>query len=181
MCALRLLLIVQLLIAVLVAAHLDTKKLDSILQQGVVGGVYPGAVASAGDVNKVLYQKAVGTHKYVADIASGQETDNSPMSLDTWFDLASVSKVLATTSAVALLYQEGYVALDTPIVDLLPSSTEIQIESGQDEVRSFGSNGKSGVTVRHCLLHNSGLAPDPQPWWVWCSLCCVCWSPRLWF
>ena len=146
------------------AAGFDPKELDRVLQQGVADRVYPGAVAFAGDADGVFYQNAVGMHKYPADVASGAESDNRPMTLDTWFDLASVSKVVATTSAVALLYQEGHLSLEDRIVSLLPLPGEME-DAGGAEARSFATNGKAGVTVRNCLLHNSGLSPDPLPYW----------------
>ena len=70
------------------------------------------------------------------------------------FDIASLTKVISTTSAVALLYQEGYLDLDTLVVDILGPS--------------FSSNGKHAISIRNCLLHNAGFAPDPVPWY---------WSP----
>jgi CubicO group peptidase (beta-lactamase class C family) len=59
--------------------------------------------------------------------------------------------VVSTTTAVAWLYQRGYVHLD----DLVSSHL------GQD----FARNGKEGITLHHCLLHNAGFAPDPVPWY----------------
>lgn len=59
--------------------------------------------------------------------------------------------MFATTSAVALLYQNNYISLDTPIQDILGTS--------------FAVNNKQDITIRHCLLHNAGFQPDPSPWY----------------
>ncbi len=67
-----------------------------------------------------------------------------PMARDTLFDLASLTKVLATTSAVMLLAQRGALALDEPVARYLPA---------------FGERGKAQLTLRHLLTHSSGLHP----------------------
>jgi CubicO group peptidase (beta-lactamase class C family) len=71
------------------------------------------------------------------------------MALTTQFDMASCTKVVATTSVVALLYQWGYLPLDTPVANVLGPA--------------FAANGKGAVTVLNCLLHNAGFPPDPVP------------------
>lgn len=67
-----------------------------------------------------------------------------PMQRETIFDLASLTKPLATATAVMLLVEEGRVALDDPVAKVLPS---------------FGERGKERITVRHLLSHCSGLKP----------------------
>lgn len=67
-----------------------------------------------------------------------------PMARGTVFDLASLTKVLATTSAVMLLAQRGALALDEPVARYLPA---------------FGAQGKAQLTLRHLLTHSSGLRP----------------------
>ena len=63
----------------------------------------------------------------------------------------SLTKVVGTTSAAALLYQRGLLDLDTPIADasLLGAA--------------FAAQGKASITSRNLLLHNSGFPPDPVP------------------
>jgi CubicO group peptidase (beta-lactamase class C family) len=73
------------------------------------------------------------------------------MQVDTIFDMASCTKVLATNTASALLYQWGALHLD-----VLASDASLL---GHD----YAQNGKDRITVRHLLLHNSGLPPDPSP------------------
>jgi CubicO group peptidase (beta-lactamase class C family) len=122
-------------------------KLDDILMSGIKNHVYPAISAMAGDAQgKVFYSDAFGNYEYL-------EVDpNSPrVTVSNIFDMASVTKVLSTTSAVALLYQRGYIQLEDKISDLLkePSYGEV--------------GGKENVTVLNCLLHNAGYLPDPSP------------------
>ncbi len=121
--------------------------LDLILMGGVENRTYTGVAAIAGmKSGEQLYAAAWGAYEYL-----DQNADATPVSLDSLFDLASCSKVVATTTAVALLYQRGYLCLDGLVVDYLG-----------DE---FAQGGKETITVRHCLLHNAGLSPDPVPWY----------------
>lgn len=74
---------------------------------------------------------------------------NSPaMTLDTLFDVASVTKVLATTTALAQLYQKNLIHLDTKVGDYFPE---------------FNNQGKDIITIKNLLLHNAGFHPDPIP------------------
>jgi uncharacterized protein YbbC (DUF1343 family)/CubicO group peptidase (beta-lactamase class C family) len=67
-----------------------------------------------------------------------------PMTVDTVFDAASLTKVIATAPSVGLLMERGSVELDAPVQRYLPE---------------FGQNGKEAVTIRHLLTHSSGLRP----------------------
>jgi CubicO group peptidase (beta-lactamase class C family) len=67
------------------------------------------------------------------------------MTLDTVFDLASLTKVVATTSAIMQLFERGQVKMNDAVAKYLPE---------------FGQNGKQDITVRQLLTHYSGLAPD---------------------
>lgn len=73
------------------------------------------------------------------------------MSSSTLFDMASCTKVVATTSVVALLYQKGMLPLEQRLSDPLLLGP------------SFAQAGKENVTVLNCLLHNAGFPPDPSP------------------
>ncbi len=66
--------------------------------------------------------------------------------LSTIYDLASLTKVVATTTVVATLYQWGYLDLDTPVVHYLPD---------------FNNHGKDTVHIRHLLLHNGSYSSNP--------------------
>jgi len=115
----------------------------------------------AGDANNnIHFSGAVGSHMYPGsdDAIQGKTT------VDTWFDLASVSKVISTTSATALLYEMGVINLDDKIMDLLVEPENLVLGDGEKSV-SFAANGKEAVTVKNCLLHNAGFTPDHEPYW----------------
>jgi hypothetical protein len=97
--------------------------------------------AIVGNANEVLYSKALGHLTY--------SQDDPATTLDTHFDIASLTKVFSTTSAVALLYERGYLSIEDKVVDILGDG--------------FAVNGKEGVTIENCLLHNAGFFPDPDP------------------
>ena len=89
-----------------------------------------------------LYQSAHGHFTYT--VPPPCSTAVPAVALSTLFDLASLTKVLATTTATMVLYQQGLLSLDTAIADdsLL----------GPD----YAVNGKAAITVRNLLLHDSG-------------------------
>ena len=123
-----------------------SEVMDELLSDGVKNKVYTGVVAIVGtESSEYLYSKAFGYFDYIDDIP-----DTTPVTINNLFDLASLSKVVATTSAVALLYQRGYLSLDAKIVDLLGDPL-------------YAQNGKSDIKVLNCLLHNAGYKADPNP------------------
>ena len=74
------------------------------------------------------------------------------MRVDTIFDVASLTKVVATTTAVMQLVEQGKILLSAPVADYWPE---------------FGENGKQAITIRELLTHYSGLRPDldlEKPW-----------------
>ena len=110
---------------------------DSIIQQAIADGNIPGAVLVVGHDGKVIYRKAYGYRAL--------EPRREAMTLDTVFDLASLTKVVATTTAVMQLVEQGKVRLNDPVAKYLPE---------------FAQNGKDDITLRQLLTHYSGLAPD---------------------
>src|SRR5579859_2363778 len=117
---------------------------DSIINQAVADGNIPGAVLLVGHDGKVVYRKAYGYREL--------EPKRVPMTVDTIFDLASLTKVIATTTAVMQLVEQGKIRLNDPVAKYLPE---------------FGQNGKEDITIRQLLTHYSGLAPDldlTTPW-----------------
>jgi CubicO group peptidase (beta-lactamase class C family) len=114
----------------------------ALLEDAVERRVFPGCAFGVLETNsagklEVSLLDAVGRQTYAPD---------SPMILpETVYDLASLTKVLATTAMAMLLYQRKQLALDMPVVEVLPA-----FECGQA--------GRSAVTVRHLLAHNSGIA-----------------------
>jgi uncharacterized protein YbbC (DUF1343 family)/CubicO group peptidase (beta-lactamase class C family) len=116
---------------------------DSVIEQAIAEGI-PGAVLIVGHDGKVVYRKAYGNRAL--------EPRREPMTLDTIFDIASLTKVVATTTAVMQLVEAGKVRLNDPVAKYLPE---------------FAQNGKQDITVRQLLTHYSGLEPDldlKTPW-----------------
>lgn len=105
------------------------------MRTAVDQGVFPGAVLLVAEADMVLFKQAYG----YADLFSGRA-----MAEDTFFDLASLTKPLATTLAVMALVRQGVLDLDAPCVHACPEL------SGTD---------KASVTPRHLLTHRSGLPP----------------------
>ncbi|MGC2819002.1 MAG: serine hydrolase [Candidatus Sulfotelmatobacter sp.] len=119
-------------------------NVDRVIEQAIHDGNIPGAVLLVGHNGRVIYRKAYGNRAL--------EPRREPMTLDTIFDLASLTKVIATTTAVMQLVEEGKVRLNDPVAKYLPE---------------FAQNGKDDVTLRQLLTHYSGLAPDldlKMPW-----------------
>jgi uncharacterized protein YbbC (DUF1343 family)/CubicO group peptidase (beta-lactamase class C family) len=117
---------------------------DAIIEQAIADKNIPGAVLLVGHNGKVIYRKAYGSRAL--------EPKREPMTLDTIFDLASLTKVIATTTAVMQLVQQGKVRLNDPVSKYLPE---------------FAQNSKDDITVRQLLTHYSGLEPDldlKTPW-----------------
>ncbi len=118
--------------------------LDDIVQDAIHNNQVPGAVLLVWHNGAVVYRKAFGNRAV--------EPRREPMTVDTIFDLASLTKVIATTTAVMQLIQSGEVRPNEPVTKYLPE---------------FGQNGKEDVTVRELLTHHSGLPEDldlSQPW-----------------
>jgi uncharacterized protein YbbC (DUF1343 family)/CubicO group peptidase (beta-lactamase class C family) len=112
-------------------------NVDSVINRAIAEGNIPGAVLVVGHNGKVVYRKAYGSRAL--------EPRREPMTLDTIFDLASLTKVIATTTAVMQLVEQGKVRLNDPVAKYLPE---------------FAQNGKEDITIRQLLTHYSGLAPD---------------------
>jgi beta-glucosidase-like glycosyl hydrolase/CubicO group peptidase (beta-lactamase class C family) len=114
-------------------------RLDSIVYYWIADSAFPCAQLLVAKDGKIVFDKAFGTYDY------------SPLSrtidLNTVFDLASLTKVCATTLAAMRLYGEGKLDIEAPVIKYLPQ---------------FGQNGKQKVTVRDLLEHDSGLPPDPS-------------------
>src|SRR6266568_1361391 len=111
--------------------------LDGVVQSAIQNHEVPGAVLLVGHEGHVIYRKAFGNRSL--------EPTQAPMLVDTIFDIASLTKVVATTTAVMQLVDQGRVRLNDPVVKYIPE---------------FGQNDKSDITVRDLLTHHSGLAPD---------------------
>ena len=116
---------------------------DNLIQQEI-GGAITGAVLVIGHNGKIVHQRAFGSR-----ILSPHP---APMTVDTVFDLASLTKVVATTPSVMRLIQFGQIRLNDPVSHFIPE---------------FGSNNKQSITIGQLLTHYSGLRPDLDlnvPW-----------------
>jgi uncharacterized protein YbbC (DUF1343 family)/CubicO group peptidase (beta-lactamase class C family) len=119
------------------APEIDARRFAPIGQgakQEIAAGHVPGAVILVGHRGKTVYRKAFGQRVLTPRAL--------PMKADTIFDLASLTKVVATTTAVMVLVDRGLIHLDKPAATYWPA---------------FAANGKGGITIRQLLTHTSGL------------------------
>jgi uncharacterized protein YbbC (DUF1343 family) len=122
----------------------DFKDIDAIMGAAVAKGDMPGGVVLIGHNGSVVYRKAFGMRSL--------EPTREAMTVDTIFDLASLTKCIATTTAMMQLIEDGRVRLNDPVAAYLPE---------------FAQNGKAQITVRELMTHFSGLPPDldlKEPW-----------------
>lgn len=110
---------------------------DAVIQNAISDGSIPGAVLLVGHEGVVIYRKAYGSQAL--------EPRREVMTLDTVFDVASLTKVIVTATSVMQLVERGEVRLNDAVAKYLPE---------------FAQNGKGDITVRQLLTHYSGLAPD---------------------
>jgi uncharacterized protein YbbC (DUF1343 family) len=116
-------------------AALDS--VDEIMNAAVARGTIPGGVVLVGHDGAVVYRKAFGMRSL--------EPVREAMSVDTIFDVASMTKCIATATAVMKLVEEGKLRLNDPVATYLPE---------------FAKNGKENITLRELLTHFSGLRED---------------------
>lgn len=121
----------------------DLAAIDGATQNQVRAGKIPGAVVLIGSNDRVIYRKAFGYR--------AKEPKKLAMTTDTLFDIASLTKVIATTTAIMQLVEQNQLQLDDPIAKYWPE---------------FAANGKEVITVRQALTHYTGLRPDlPNSGW----------------
>jgi CubicO group peptidase (beta-lactamase class C family) len=114
-------------------------RVDRALDQAIAKSQIPGAVVLA----RMPHDGEFIEHESVRGVAV-HKPERIAMARDTIFDLASLTKPIATATSLLLLVAEGRVDLDDPVAKVLPA---------------FGERGKEGVTIRHLLTHTSGLKP----------------------
>ena len=118
----------------------DARRLEAIeplVREAIAEKKLPGAVVLVGRGDRTLYQKAIGNRALVPAV--------EPMTADTIFDLASLTKVVATTTSVMMLVEQGRIRLSDRVATFIPG---------------FERYGKGDITIRHLLTHMSGLRPD---------------------
>lgn len=113
------------------------EAIDRIVAEGLRDGKMPGCVVLVGYDGKIVHRKAYGKRRV--------EPAPEEMTLDTVFDLASLTKPIATATSIHKLVEQGRIDLDAPVAKYIPP---------------FAENGKEKITVRHLMLHTSGLIPD---------------------
>ncbi|RIL06700.1 MAG: serine hydrolase [Proteobacteria bacterium] len=114
-------------------------RVDRALDQAIAKSQIPGAVVLA----RMPREGELLEHESVRG-AAVHKPERIAMARDTIFDLASLTKPLATATSILLLAAEGRIDLDDPVAKVLPA---------------FAERGKEGVTIRHLLTHTSGLKP----------------------
>ncbi len=114
-------------------------KVERALDKAIEKQEIPGAVVLA----RMPREDELLEYAWVRGLAAARP-ERLPMRRDTIFDLASLTKVMATTTAIMLLVEDGLIALDDPVAKALPV---------------FAERGKEAVTIRHLLSHSAGLKP----------------------
>jgi uncharacterized protein YbbC (DUF1343 family) len=112
-------------------------EIDAVVAEGIQAGEMPGCVVMIGRRGKVVFFKAYG-HRQV-------EPDRVPMTTDTVFDMASLTKPMATATSIMILIEQGKLCLDDRVAEHVPE---------------FGTHGKAAITVFQLLTHQGGLIPD---------------------
>jgi len=111
-------------------------KIERAIEKAIEAGELPGAVVMARMGEELAYARAVGAAALVPERIEARE--------NTIYDLASLTKVMATTASVMLLVADGRIELDAPVASYLPT---------------FHERGKEKISVRNLLTHSSGLRP----------------------
>lgn len=112
-------------------------RIDEVVAEGLRRKRMPGCVVLVGRKGKIVHFKAYGYRELLSD--------KVPMTTDTVFDLASLTKPIATATSVMTLVEQGKVSLSDAVAKYIPE---------------FGANGKQKITVEQLLTHQGGLIPD---------------------
>ena len=131
----------------------DFTEVSTLINEAIAQKKLPGAVVLIGHDGKVVFEHAYGNRKLAGEPGiDGKPSPAEPMTEDTIFDMASLTKCLATATAMMQLYEQGKFQFDDTVAKYLPE---------------FAANGKEKVTIRELLTHYSGLPPDislKDPW-----------------
>ena len=119
----------------------NINEVDGLLAEAVSDSAFPGGVVLAAKDGQIFLHKAFGYHTY---------DNQKPVTRGSIFDLASITKVIATTSAVMKLVEADKISLEDKVVNYLPS-----FKGKQKEYFDH----KSRITIRHLMTHTSGLPP----------------------
>lgn len=116
-------------------------SVDRVVLSGITAGGYPGAAVVVGRGGYAVVKRGYGHLGWTSDSPNADE--------HSIYDLASLTKVVGTTAAIMVLYDEGKIDLDAPVRHYVPA---------------FSGGMKDLVTVRHLLTHRSGLPPGRDLW-----------------
>src|SRR6266513_1379819 len=112
-------------------------RMDSVIRDSIEKKDLPGAVVLVARHGRVVWRKAYG--------ARAVEPQREAMTTDTIFDLASLTKIVATTTSIMILVEQGKVRLADPVVQFIPE---------------MKGEGRDAITIEQLLTHVSGFAPD---------------------
>src|SRR4051812_11593854 len=116
--------------------------IERVVERGIKAGGYPGATVVVGRKGAAVYEKGFGTLSW--------NSNSAPVDAErTIYDIASLTKVVGTTTAIMILYDEKKIGLDDPVVNYIPT---------------FGGSDKDRVTIRMLLTHTSGLPAGRDVW-----------------
>jgi uncharacterized protein YbbC (DUF1343 family)/CubicO group peptidase (beta-lactamase class C family) len=113
--------------------------IDEVVEESIRNKECPGAVVLVGRHGKIVFRKAYGNRAVVPSV--------EPMTLDTVFDLASLTKVVATTTSVMTLVESGKIRLQDRVAKFIPEFVS-------------GGGARDQVTIEELLTHRAGLAAD---------------------
>jgi CubicO group peptidase (beta-lactamase class C family) len=116
--------------------------IERVIERGIKAGGYPGASVVVGRKGAAVFEKGFGK-------LSWSSTSTAVDAQRTIYDVASLSKVVGTTTAIMILFDEKKIGLDDPVVNYIPT---------------FGGGDKDRVTIRQLLTHTSGLPAGRDIW-----------------
>ena len=112
-------------------------RIDAVVNEAIDKGKLPGAVVLVVHRGHIIFRRAYGLRS--------KQPSAVPMTVDTVFDLASLTKLVATATSVMVLVEQGKLRLSDPLAKHMPA---------------FAAKGKDKITVEQLLLHTSGLIAD---------------------
>ena len=135
----------------------DFTPVSTAINTAIAQKKLPGAVVLIGHSGHIAFEQAYGLRKLAGEPGlDGKPSPAEPMTEDTIFDMASLTKCLVTATAIMQLYEAHKLAFDDPVAKYLPEFAPLNAPAG-----------KQNVTIRELLTHYSGLPPDidlKDPW-----------------
>ena len=124
----------------LCVSGLDWTPVDNIIQSTIRNGGFPGATLRIANKTHIIYSNNYGTYTF-----NSPPYGAPPVTNDTIYDIASLSKVTGTLGCIVQLVDEGLLGVDDLVTKYIPQ---------------YGNNGKQKTIIKNLLLHNAGLLPD---------------------